>query len=76
VRIFDGERYWKGCEVASGGPEEGQLEERVRNVVELIEEVDRQPLPALGSTQREEPAAVADAYERAYDSLLAAATDD
>lgn len=75
VRIFDGERYWKGCEVASGGPEEGQLEERVRNVVELIEEVDRQPLPALGSKQRKDPAAVADAYGRAYDSLLAAATD-
>jgi predicted P-loop ATPase/GTPase len=76
VRVYDGDRYWKGCEVASGSPEDGQLEERVTNVVDLIEAVDRLSLPALGSEQRHDPAAVADAYGHAYRSLVDAATAD
>jgi predicted P-loop ATPase/GTPase len=76
VRIYDGDRYWKGCEVASGSPEEGQLEERVTNVVDLIETVDRLSLPALGSEQRHDPAAIAEAYGPAYQSLVDVATGD
>jgi predicted P-loop ATPase/GTPase len=37
ARVYDGERYAKACEVATGSPEEGQLEERVPNVVDLID---------------------------------------
>jgi len=73
VRMYDGRRYWKACEVASGGPEEGQLEERVPNVVDLVDAEGRLSLPALGSEDREDPATVARAYEAAYESLLAVA---
>jgi predicted P-loop ATPase/GTPase len=70
ARIYRGERYRKACQVASGGPEEGQLEERVPSVVDLIDPVEAVTLPALGSAARTDPAAVADAYEPAYDALL------
>jgi predicted P-loop ATPase/GTPase len=75
VRIYDGRRYGKGCEVASGGPREGRLEERVPDVVDLIEPKATVSLPALPSERQSDPAAVADAYEPAYDGLLAAAFD-
>jgi hypothetical protein len=51
------------------------LEERVANVVELLDPVARVGLPALASEQREDPDAVADAYGPAYEALLAAAFD-
>ncbi|WP_299269450.1 ATPase [Halorientalis sp.] len=71
VRIYDGERYRKACSITSGGPEEGQLEERVPAVVDLIDSVGSAPLPALSSEERTDPSAVASAYERAYEELLA-----
>ena len=37
VRVYDGERYAKACAVASGGPDAGQLEERVDDVTGLVE---------------------------------------
>ncbi|SEP01308.1 Predicted P-loop ATPase/GTPase [Halorientalis persicus] len=73
VRIYEGQRYRKACSITSGGPEEGQLEERVPGVVDLIDPVGSAPLPALSSDEREDPSAVASAYERGYEELLATA---
>lgn len=72
VRLFDGERYVKGCTVASGGHTqfEGQLEERVRDVVDLIDPVSTHELPPLPSAERKEPESVSTAYEHAYHALL------
>lgn len=75
ARIYDGDRYLKACEVATGGPETGQLEERVGSVVDLVEPTAAARLPALGSDEWQDPTAVVDAYEPAYDALLAAAFD-
>lgn len=72
VRIYDGDRYRKACSITSGGPEEGQLEERVPAVVDLIDPVGSAPLPALSSEEREDPSAIASAYERSYEKLLSA----
>jgi len=75
VRIVDGDRFRKGCEIAPGGegPFQGQLEERVPSVLDLVDPVATVALPALPSETRQEPAAVADAYAEAYDELLGAA---
>ncbi|WP_436910505.1 ATPase [Halosimplex marinum] len=73
ARVYDGDRYAKGCAIASGGPDAGQLEERVGDVTDLIEPTADAPLPPLSKSERGDPAAVADAYEHAYDAVLAAA---
>jgi len=70
ARMYPGHRYVKACSVASGGPEEGQLEEQVPSVTDLIDPVSSVPLPALGSDERADPATVADAYADAYEALL------
>jgi len=75
VRVFDGDRYARGCAVASGGPEAGQLEERIDDVTDLVDPVTETRLPPLSADQRSDPAAVADAYEHAYDAVLATAFD-
>ncbi|MFO7925383.1 MAG: ATPase [Halobacteriota archaeon] len=71
-RIYDGERYAKACDVASGSAHEGRLEERVESVVGLLDPDDSLTLPALSSEERSDRAVIADAYEEAYDALLAA----
>jgi len=75
VRVYDGDRYAKGCAVASGGPDAGQLEERVDDVVGLIEPKADARLPPLSNDERADASAVADAYDHAYDAVLAAAFD-
>lgn len=72
VGVFEGPRFVKGCEVASGteGAFEGQLEERVSSVLELVDPERTVDLPALSKEQRTDPDAVADAYAPAYDALL------
>jgi len=75
ARFYDGRRYAKACEIASGGPREGQLEERVGSVVDLIDRAGAVRLPALDSETQADPEAVADAYDHAYDALLATAFD-
>jgi predicted P-loop ATPase/GTPase len=72
-RIYDGDRYAKAREVASGSAHEGRLEERVDHVIELLDPLATVTLPALSSAERSDRSAVADAYEAAYDELLAAA---
>jgi predicted P-loop ATPase/GTPase len=75
ARLYNGERYANACEVASGSAHEGRLEERVEHVVELLEPRAQVALPALTSEERDDPAAVADAYAPAYEALLATAFD-
>ncbi|MES3516645.1 MAG: ATPase [Natronomonas sp.] len=71
-RVFDGPRYARACDVASGSPHEGRLEERVGDVLELLDPVERVRLPALTTDQRRQPEAVAEAYAPAYEALLEA----
>lgn len=73
ARVYDGERYRKACEVATGSPRDGQLEERVENVVTLLEPASRVTLPPLGSDKLADPGRIADAYEHAYDDILSVA---
>mgnify|MGYP006276624547 CR=1 FL=1 len=73
ARIYDGQRYTKACEVASGSAREGQLEERVDRVVEMIDPVSMHTLHPLASDERADPALVADAYGPIYETLLDAA---
>ncbi len=68
---YDGERYLRACEVASRSARDGRLERRVQDVVEQLDPVARVELPALPDERRTDPDAVADAYEDAYDELLA-----
>ncbi|QGN07008.1 ATPase [Halorhabdus sp. CBA1104] len=75
ARIYPGRRYTKACTVASGSAAHGRLEERVPSVVDLVDPIASVTLPALTSDQRADPAAVADAYEPAYDALVAAALE-
>ena len=75
ARFYDGRRYAKACQIATGGPEEGRLEERVESVVDLIDRAGAVRLPALDTATQKDPQAVADAYDHAYDALLATAFD-
>jgi len=75
ARVYDGDRYENGCQVATGGPDAGQLEERVPSVTDMIDPEARVDLPALAGSARADPAAVADAYEAAYDALIATAVE-
>jgi len=72
VRLFDGSRFVKACSITTGGatPLQGQLEERVASVVELVDPLGERELPPLGETERDDPDAVATAYEPAYELLL------
>ena len=73
LRVYDGERYARGCAVASGGPRAGQLEEHVDDVTDLVDPAAEAKLPPLSSAQRSDPAAVAEAYDHAYDAVLTTA---
>jgi predicted P-loop ATPase/GTPase len=75
ARVYDGERFERACEVASGSPRRGRLETTVEDVLGLLEPAASTPLPALGAEERRDPAAVADAYGAAYDAVLATAAD-
>jgi predicted P-loop ATPase/GTPase len=73
LRIYRGSRFVRACEVATRSPYEGQLEERVGSVEKLVDPVARVDLPPLDGGTRADPSAVADAYEAAYEHLLAVA---
>ncbi|MFC4551526.1 MULTISPECIES: ATPase [Halorussus] len=70
MRVYRGDRYLKARSVASGSARDGRLEERVADVVELLDPEATAALPALGSAARTDPDAVAEAYADAYDALL------
>jgi hypothetical protein len=75
VRIVDGNRFVQGCSIATSAPGTlaGTLEERVPAVLDLVDPVATHRLPALPAEERSNPAAVAEAYEPAYDELLSVA---
>jgi predicted P-loop ATPase/GTPase len=69
-RVYDGTRFLKSREVASGSPREGQLEERVESVVGMLDPLATVELPALSGEERSDPAAVAAANEAACEALV------
>jgi predicted P-loop ATPase/GTPase len=69
-RVYDGTRFLKAREVASGSPREGQLEERVESVVGMLDPLATVELPALSGEERADPASVAAANEAAYEALV------
>jgi predicted P-loop ATPase/GTPase len=71
ARFYDGRRFLDACEVAGRSPLDGHLEERVGDVIDLLEPVGTAELPPLTAAQRDEPAAIAEAYAAAYETLLA-----
>ncbi|MFB6073455.1 MAG: ATPase [Haloarculaceae archaeon] len=73
VRVYDGTRFLRACEVATGGPGETALEERVGSVVGLADPERTVALPALFEDERSDPDAVARAYEDAYEAVRAVA---
>lgn len=71
ARIYDGQRFLDACDVAGRSPLDGQLEERVGDVIELLDPAATVDLPPLTAVERDDPATVAEAYGAAYDALLA-----
>jgi predicted P-loop ATPase/GTPase len=69
-RVYDADRYLRACEVARGSARDGQLEERVGSVVEMLDPLARVELPALSGAARDDPAQVAAANRAAYEALL------
>ncbi|TQQ82743.1 ATPase [Halonotius terrestris] len=76
VRLYDGSRYLKAHDVASGSVREGQLEERVDRVVEMIEPVSTHTLRPLDDDERGDSTRIADAYVDVYEALLDIALTD
>ncbi|MFA9518357.1 ATPase [Halopenitus sp. H-Gu1] len=72
VRIYDGDRYVRAREVASGSAREGTREEHTEAVTAMIEPVSRAELPALSGDARGDPDRVAAAYADAYEVLVEA----
>jgi len=70
VRLYDGRRYVKACEVAPGSRTDGLLEQRTAGVVDLLDPAATLELDPLPADVRSDPDAVADANDRAYDRLL------
>lgn len=71
LRVFDGDRYCRAASVVSGNADMGRLEERVSDVVDLIQPVTTRSLQPLESAARSDPAAVADAYADIFDQIRA-----
>lgn len=76
VRVYDGARFGKACEVAEGSPRDGTLEKRVTDVVSLLDPTAVEPLEPIAGEERDDPAAVAAAYESAYEALLDVRRDE
>lgn len=73
TRIYPGDRYCRACDIASSSPRDGAIEKRVPDVLDYLDPLERVPLPALESSQRDDPDGIATAYADAYDALLDAA---
>jgi predicted P-loop ATPase/GTPase len=73
ARVYDGDRYAKARSVVGGSARQGRLEETTDDVLEHCDPRATVALPALTSDERTTPAAVADAYEVAYDALVSTA---
>ncbi|ELZ20978.1 hypothetical protein [Natrinema limicola] len=73
VRVYDGDRYCRACEIASSSPRDGAIEKRVPDVLDYLDPLERVRLPPLGKEQRDDPIRIARAYADAYDTFLDAA---
>lgn len=71
ARIYDGQRYVDACAVAPQSPVGGRIEERVGDIVDLIEPDAVASLPPLLDDERADPARIAGAYADAYEPLCA-----
>jgi len=69
ARIYAGSRFVRACTVTTRSPHQGQLEERVESVEDLLDPVQTAELPPLGETDRQDPTRIADAYEDVYESV-------
>lgn len=69
VDLFDGDRYCRAASVVSGTADLGQLEERVGDVVSLIEPAESYQLQPLQRSKRTDPATVADVYSDFIDGI-------
>ncbi len=79
VRVYGGDRWATACDVTAGhagtDPGTGSLEQRVGDVETHLSPVATVDLPPLSAADRRDPSAVADAYEVAYDAVIAAAVE-
>ncbi|RZV10533.1 putative P-loop ATPase/GTPase [Natrinema hispanicum] len=73
VRVYNGDRYCRACEIANSSPRDGAIEKRVPDVLDYLDPLERVRLPPLGKEQRDDPTQIARAYADAYDTLLDAA---
>ena len=73
VRVYDGDRYCRACEIASSSPRDGAIEKRVPDVLDYLDPLERVQLPPLGKEDRNDPTRIGRAYVNAYDAVLDAA---
>ncbi|WP_267640121.1 ATPase [Haloarchaeobius amylolyticus] len=73
ARVYNADRYARAREVVGGSTHEGQLEERVSDVISHCDPLAEVGLPALGGEKRRDPDVVAEAYEVAYEAVVTAA---
>ncbi|WP_049971084.1 ATPase [Haladaptatus cibarius] len=69
LRVYDGRRYAKACEVADSSARDGSLEKRVENVVNLLEPTETHTLEPLTKAERSAPEKTTAVYESAYETL-------
>ena len=70
VRLYDGDRFVRTCNVAPGDRGDGLLEQRVSAVVDLIEPAATLTLDPLPAGRRTDPAAVAEAISPIYERFI------
>lgn len=75
VRLYEGNRYAKACEVAPRGPHDGTLEQRVGRVVDILEAEATHAIEPLPDDVRTDATSVADAYEPLFSSIVDLAAD-
>jgi predicted P-loop ATPase/GTPase len=75
IRLYRGDRYRKARGVAPRGQHDGSLEQRVDRVLDLLEPAATHEIEPLPGEVRTDPAAVADAYESLFDSVVDLAAD-
>lgn len=73
VRLYDGTRFDRACDVAPGGHATGPLEDTVSSVTTLLDATDDVSLSPLPAAVRDDPAAIVEAYHDLYERLLALA---
>jgi predicted P-loop ATPase/GTPase len=70
VRVYDGARYAKACEVADNSVHDGTMEKRVEDVVNFLDPAETKALEPLSKGERDDPEEIADVYGDAYEALL------